>query len=140
MTNDKFKTPKPYDKGKRFEYRILWKLTKYGWFAVRAPASGKGSSKLFYPDIIAYRRGKLIGIEAKMRLDGRDVLIDIDKFNKLSWLSKNFGFDIYVCAVFDKAGQIMCLKIDNYTYKTDKCVVYKRFDFEKKGLTLDRIG
>jgi len=128
-----------YFKGKRYELKLLWRLIKLGWFTIRAPASGGGSSKLIYPDLVAYKDGKIIGIEVKVRLDGRDVYLPIERFRKLKWLEETFGILMYVCAYFKESEDCRCLALLEPSYQTKRYAVYKVEDFEKKGLTPDKL-
>jgi len=129
----------PYFKGKRYEIKLLWRLIKLGWFTVRAPASGGGSSKLIYPDLVAYKEGKIIGIEVKVRLDGRDVYIPKERFQKLKWLEDTFGIKMYVCAYYKEDADCKCLELSKPSYRTARYFVYKAEDFEKNGLTPDKL-
>lgn len=52
-------TSTPYQRGRRFEYRVQRWLRKKGWFVVRQPRSA-------FPDMIALERGRLLIIECRM--------------------------------------------------------------------------
>jgi len=126
---------KSYQKGKKYELKLFWRLAKLGWYVVRAPASGSGSSSIIYPDLIAYRSGKIIGIEVKARSDDRDIQLSKDRFRKLVWIEQTFGIKMYLCVHYKFVGDFKCIEISSVSEETNSAIVYRREDIVSKGVS-----
>lgn len=128
-------TNKSYQKGKRYELKLFWRLAKIGWYVIRAPASGGGSSSIIYPDLLAYRNGRIIGIEVKVRMDNRDVEISKDRFRKLMWIQQTFGIKMYLCVYYGFIHDFRCVELDKNYEETSTRIVYRRETVVSRGLT-----
>ncbi len=58
---------KMYMRGKKAEIELVRILWKHGFFAIRSPGSGRRARRVFYPDIVAIRKGRIILFEVKLR-------------------------------------------------------------------------
>jgi len=56
-----------YLRGKKAEIDLVKILWRKGFFAIRSPGSGRRARRVFYPDIIAIRKGRIILFEVKLR-------------------------------------------------------------------------
>ncbi len=82
--------------------RILWSK---GFAVVRGPASGARARHLFYPDLIALYKGRIIVIEAKYRADLRQALyIDRDKAEKLLDFAHRAGGEAVIAVKIPRRG------------------------------------
>ena len=82
--------------------RILWSK---GFAVVRGPASGARARRLFYPDLIALYRGRIIVIEAKYRADLKQALyIERDKAEKLLDFARRAGGEAVIAVKIPRRG------------------------------------
>ena len=82
--------------------RLLWSK---GFAVVRGPASGARARRLFYPDLIALYKGKIIVIEAKYRADLKQALyIERDKADKLLDFAHRAGGEAVIAVKIPRRG------------------------------------
>ena len=126
-------------KGRYFEHLLFWRFAKSGWYVIRAPGSGAGSSHLFYPDFICIKKGKILVVELKARLDNRDLYIEKERYNKLLWIAGKTGGKALVCIYYKGLRDFRCLELENYDYTTNRYYVYKRSSFYKRGKKVEEV-
>jgi len=130
----------PRRAGRFYEHLLFWRLANSDWYVVRAPGSGAGSSGLIYPDIVAVKPNRTIAIELKARPKGQDVYLERERYRKLAWIRDHSGAQVYVCTYYSFLNDFRCLRLEDYSYETDRYFVYKRVDFTTKGLKPEELG
>jgi len=123
----------PYYKGRRYEYRLMRVLEEAGFLVVRVPVSGGGRRGGSLPDLICVKGGRAVGIEVKMRGDGRHIHIPRERFEALKALKDKHGMDVFICVYYTELGGYRCLELGRYSYTTREYVVYTRGAFYTEG-------
>jgi len=85
-----------YYKGKRAEHQLVRYLQKRGWAVMRAPASGRRSKRLKYPDVVAVKDGRTLIFEVKFRSRLGTVYLYEEQVEALRWWAKRSGGDAYI--------------------------------------------
>ncbi len=76
--------PRTVRKGAKVERELARKLWEAGLAVMRAPASGSGTRRLFYPDLVAMYKGRIAVIEVKYRTHTEGYIrIEKEKLEKL---------------------------------------------------------
>ncbi len=128
-----------YYKGKRYEIKLMQKLKKLGYFVMRSPGSGRGSRRIWYPDIVAIRLGRPVFIEVKERGNNRDIHLPKIKYRQYKYIQHLAGADFYLCVFYKAIGEFRCLELDRYDYETDRYYVYKFRSFVEKGHRVEEV-
>jgi len=91
-------------RGFQAERELVKKLWDRGFAVIRAPASGSGARRIFYPDIVAIYHGKVFIIEVKYRSSGNPIYISRDKINKLLNFAKRANAQILIAIKIKSKG------------------------------------
>jgi len=76
---------------------------RYGYAVLRAPASGAKAKRLPYPDLLAFKNGRILIFEVKRRSRRQAVYLSEDQYSTLMfWKSK--GAEVYVAIRYDSEG------------------------------------
>lgn len=122
-----------YRVGKSYEYMLMYKLKKCGYFVMRGPGSGRGHRGLYAPDVVAVKKGRVLFIEVKYLEDGRPVYLEKEKFNKLKYIVNLAGAIPLICVFYKDIGDFRCLESNNYDRTTNEYYVYNRRSFIERG-------
>jgi Holliday junction resolvase len=122
-----------YAVGKAYEYKLMRILMEKGYYVVRGPASGRRATRIFYPDVLAVKKGSVLLVEVKHRGDARAVTISKRKYNMLKWASEVTGGRALVCVHYTTLGGFRCLDVDGYDRETPGGYVYYYVSFEQRG-------
>jgi len=87
-------------RGFSHERDLVKKLYNKGFAVMRAPASGARATKIFYPDIVAIYRGKVISIEAKTAVEKRPIYLTGEQVTKLVSFSSRAGGEAYIAVKY----------------------------------------
>ena len=128
---------KPRRKGEDYEWRLTRELQKHGLFTLRI--ADFSSRKLGYPDLIVVKNGKAMFIEAKYRADDRHILIPIERYEKMKRVEEITGARIILCVLYRSIGDWRCIDIDNYTWRTNRHIVYTRNHITEKGVSPNKL-
>jgi len=128
-----------YARGRRYEYLLCEILRRMEYFVIRAPGSGGGRRRDPVPDIIGIRKGRVVGVEVKMRGDNRDIYIEKERYEALLGLQEKYGIEIYLCVYYPLIKGFRCVEINKYSYITGEYVVYAREDVLTRGVPPDRL-
>ena len=77
------KEPNRYLIGKRYELELARKLYKYGFAVIRAPASGRRTKRVPYPDIVAIKCRNVLVISVKYRSTIGTIYVSEDELRKM---------------------------------------------------------
>ena len=95
---------------------------KYGYMVLRAPASGRKAKRLPYPDLLAFKHGRLLIFEVKRRQRRQAVYLSEEQYRTLkAWQEK--GAESYVVVRYDSEGPdyiavpLECIENDNGKYR-----------------------
>jgi Holliday junction resolvase len=77
------KEPNRYLIGKRYELELARKLYKMGFAVIRAPASGRKSKRVPYPDIVAIKHRNVLVISVKYRSKLGTIYVSQDELRKM---------------------------------------------------------
>lgn len=92
-----------YQKGRYAEIYLARILMRYGYAVLRAPASGAKAKRLPYPDLLAFKNGRILIFEVKRRSRRQAVYLSEDQYSTLMfWKSK--GAEVYVAVRYDVEG------------------------------------
>lgn len=89
------KTVNIYRIGYLVERKLALRLWRLGFAVIRAPASGR-ARKLFYPDLVAMKDGKILVIEVKALKKPHEVKIDKERYTKLLLYAMRAGGKAYL--------------------------------------------
>ena len=128
-----------YEKGRRYEYKLMEELKKRGFFVIRSPASGRRSKRFFYPDIVAIRKKRILIVESKMYSDKRGLYIPKNQWKKLKWIQNITGGEAYVSVYYKDIAEFILVHIDTYDKKTERYYVWSRKSVIEKGRTIDEL-
>ena len=114
--------PDTYSIGKRYELELARKLYKLGFAVIRAPASGKRTKRISYPDIVAIKNGKILVISVKYRSKLSTVYIGEDEFGKMIDFASRSGGTMIVAIKVKELGdwRIIPLSTITSTSSTEK--------------------
>jgi Holliday junction resolvase len=65
------------------ERELALRLYREGFAVVRAPASGARARRLYYPDVTAIYRGRVVAFEVKAFSKPRDVYVEEGRYRRL---------------------------------------------------------
>jgi len=130
---------RPYDKGRSYEYRLMLKLRRLGYFVIRAPASGGGYRKVSLPDLLAIKGGKVLGIEVKMRSDDRDIYIEKTKVERLLRIEQKYGIKMYLCVWYKLIKEFRCIELSQYSSTSNTYAIYRREDIISTGKKVEEL-
>lgn len=82
---------KTYRKGYAFERELIRYLESKGFLCIRTAGSGKSRT----PDIVAFKKGRIIGIEAKFH-EGERLSLTKEQFDNLKLWRSLAGMEVYV--------------------------------------------
>ncbi len=99
-------------RGFQAERELVKKLWNHGFAVIRAPASGSGARRIFYPDIVAIYRGKVFVIEVKYRSSNGPIYISRDKMDKLLDFAKRANAQIFVAIKIKSRGWYLAPLMD----------------------------
>ncbi len=128
-----------YRKGWYYEYKLVGRLVKLGAFAVRAPASGRRARRLLYPDVVAFKRGRLILFEVAYRNDRKPVAISKRKLELYRWAMREHGAEAYLCVYYEDVGDFRCVPVTEYTDEDDREVRFSSVKIVNEGRRLEEI-
>lgn len=76
---------------------------RYGYAVLRAPASGAKAKRLPYPDLLAFKHGRVLIFEVKRRQRRQAVYLSEDQYRTLMfWKSR--GAEVYIAVRYDSEG------------------------------------
>jgi Holliday junction resolvase len=88
--------------GKRFELELARKLYRLGFAVIRAPASGRKSKRVPYPDIVAIKKRNILVISVKYRSTLGTIYISEDELRKMiNFADRSDGIIIVAVKVKD---------------------------------------
>lgn len=128
-----------YYKGKRYEIKLMQKLKKLGYFVMRSPGSGRGTRKIWYPDVVAIRKERVVFIEVKERGDNRDIHLPKQQYRQYRYIQDLAGAEFYLCVFYQSIREFRCLGIDRFDYETYRYYVYKFRSFVEKGHRVEEV-
>ena len=114
--------PDTYTIGKRYELELARKLYKLGFAVIRAPASGKRTKRISYPDIVAIKNGKILVISVKYRSKLSTAYIGEDELGKMIDFASRSGGTVVVAIKVKELGdwRIIPLSTITSTSSTEK--------------------
>ena len=83
-------------KGFSAERELVRKLWRYGFAAIRGPASGAKVKRSVYPDVVAIYRGKVLVFEVKSRGKLQTIYMARNQLDKLMEFARRAGGEAYV--------------------------------------------
>jgi Holliday junction resolvase len=107
------KMPNTYAIGKRYELELARKLYKMGFAVIRAPASGKRTKRISYPDIVAIKNGKILVISVKYRSKLSTVYIEEDELRKMIDFASRSGGIVAVVIKVKELGDWRVVTLTN---------------------------
>ena len=128
-----------YEKGRRYEYKLMEELKKRGFFVIRSPASGRKSIRFFYPDVIAIKDRRILIIESKMYSDRRALYVPSNQWRKLKWISEVTGGEGYISIYYKDIGEFLLVPLDSFDRKSDRYYIWDRKSIIERGLTIDEV-
>ncbi|NAZ14282.1 MAG: Holliday junction resolvase [Desulfurococcales archaeon] len=116
--------------------RKLWSL---GFAVIRGPASGAKTKRVFYPDLVAIKNGKIYIFEIKTREKEENIYVEPFQIEKLKEFSRRSGGRSFVAIKIVKETEWRFIPIE-LLEKTEK----GRYKIDKKyfregGLTIEDI-
>ncbi len=87
------------------ERELVKKLWKYGFAAIRGPASGSKVKKSVYPDVVAMYRGRILVFEVKLRKKLRSIYMERSQLDKLLEFAKRAGGEAYLAIKISELGE-----------------------------------
>ena len=125
--------PRKTSKGFNAERELARKLWEAGIAVMRAPASGAGTRRIFYPDLLAIYRKRIAVIEVKYRTSASSYIrIDHNKLKNMFEYARRAGGEVFIAVRLPNIGWRF-FKIDEPGNKTSYRVeelVEKSFDLE----------
>jgi len=85
-----------YKKGVKAELELAYKLWKRGYFVMRGPGSGKRLKRIFYPDLLAIKNGRILIFEVKLRKHRDTIHFEDWKIRIYRELARRSGGECYV--------------------------------------------
>lgn len=83
-------------KGFSAERELVRKLWRYGFAAIRGPASGAKVKKSVYPDVVAIYKGKVLVFEVKAREKLQTIYMRKSQLDKLLEFARRAGGEAYI--------------------------------------------
>jgi len=105
-----------------------------GFFFIRAPASGGGGRKIFYPDVVGIKKGRVIMFEVKLKQSRETVYLEYRKFRMLKYVSELAGAEVYLCVYVEKEDKWYAFNLDMLQRIGDKYALY--VEMYDKGMDL----
>lgn len=115
-------TSSRYIKGKNYELLLARKLVNYGFFVVRAPASGRRGKKLRYVDVIAIKSGRVLLFEVRYFKKLVTIYIPKNVYEKLRRARDVTGGEAYFALYIGELKEWRFIPIDKVQEQTDKYV------------------
>ena len=84
-------TSKPKRIGSAAERELVYKLWQAGFAVIRAPSSGAGARRIFYPDIVAMYKGAIFVFEVKKRTKSTTIYLEKPKVDRLLDFAERAG-------------------------------------------------
>ncbi|MET1101129.1 MAG: Holliday junction resolvase Hjc [Pyrodictiaceae archaeon] len=82
---------KPKKTGSATERELVHKLWQAGFAVIRAPSSGAGARRIFYPDVVAMYKGAIFVFEVKRRVKSTTIYLDKTKISRLLDFAERAG-------------------------------------------------
>jgi Holliday junction resolvase len=127
-----------YAVGRAYEFVLMKILRERGFYVVRTPASGRGTSSQKLPDLTAIRRrdggSEVLLIEVKHFSRPRDVYLEKQRFQQLMKLAEELGARALLCVHFSPSTSIKCLDLKDYDWETPGYYVFDKRSFEERGV------
>ncbi len=83
-------------KGARAERELARRLWSMGIAVIRGPASGSGTRKLYYPDLVAIKNRNVAVIEVKYRSKLSPIRLDKEKIERLVEFARRAGARLFL--------------------------------------------
>ncbi len=83
-------------RGFRAERELVKKLWKYGFAAIRGPASGAKVKKSVYPDVVAIYKGKVLVFEVKSRKKLQSIYMKREQLDKILEFARRAGGEAFI--------------------------------------------
>ncbi len=90
-------------KGFEKERDLVHRFWRAGVAAVRAPASGARAKHIFYPDVVAIYKGRVIVLEVKYRGEPGPVYVEKEKLEKLRDFAERAGAEVYIAVKYGRS-------------------------------------
>jgi Holliday junction resolvase len=99
-------------RGFAHERELAVRLYREGFAVIRAPASGSRVVRLYYPDITAIYRGRILAIEVKSMSYLRDVYIEERKIRRMNDFASRSGGKPYLAVKVIGTGEWRVIPLD----------------------------
>jgi Holliday junction resolvase len=123
--------------GKRYELELARKLYRLGFAVIRAPASGRKSKRVPYPDIVAIKHRNILVISVKYRSSLGTVYVSQDELRKMADFAKRSDGIMLIAVKVKEIGywRVIPLPItSNSTSNIDKITITVDMIRSAKGL------
>lgn len=115
--------PRNRRRGFQAERELVKKLWDHGFAVIRAPASGSGARRFFYPDIVAIYHGKIFVIEVKYRSSNDPIYISKDKIDKLLDFAKRANARVFIAIKIRNRGWYLASLMEACTATLQGCKI-----------------
>ena len=107
------------NRGIRVERELARKLWSKGFAVVRGPASGARAKHIYYPDLVAFYRGRIFIFEVKYTSRSNNVILRTSQLKKLREFKNRSGGEVYV-AVKQPGHDWVLVDLNSIEYTDDK--------------------
>ena len=121
-------------KGFDKERDLVLRLWSHGFAAMRAPASGARTKRVFYPDVLAAYQGRIYVFEVKYRSEPGPIYIDSSKIEKLKEFARRAGGEALIAVKYGR-GEWRLIPVDECP-STGSSIRVDPELAEKKGIRL----
>ena len=101
-----------YKRGVKAELELVYLLWRHGWMVMRGPGSGKRLKKIFYPDVVAVKDGRVLLFEVKLRKHRDTIHIDEWKVEGYKELARRSSGECYVAVKVSDERKWFFFKLD----------------------------
>ena len=121
-------------KGFAHERELAKRLYEEGFAVIRAPASGSKLKRIFYPDIVAIYKNRVLIFEVKAYTEVDYIYLKEDKVKRLLDFAKRSGGEVYIAVKIIGSGDWKVISI--YELERTKSGYYslKTYKIEKAEL------
>jgi len=105
-------------RGIRVERELARKLWSKGFAVVRGPASGARAKHLYYPDLVAFYKGRIFVFEVKYTSRSNNITLRTSQLKKLKEFKNRSGGEAYI-AVKQPGRDWVLINLDDIRYSND---------------------